>query len=397
MVNKMKRIFLGLITLMFLGSGLAYAANTYTNSAHGDSSGVDRKSPFPAYGVGNCAHCHEQHASIGGTEPAPNVDDVASLPGAQGPDNYLLFDANHTSQTLNFCFDCHVRPTSGTSYQDSSTTTDPITNYSYSRTFGGDTGNSVDNIKEAFGLASAHDLDDILTKMSGWGHFDSNSNPCSGCHNPHLVQRNFGPYNADKSALSLPSNHNELWGDTDGSPEKERMDEYATGYYYRAPFYVGADSTLQTTAHEPDGADYFYTSANGSNLTNFVDFCLDCHSSAIDGISAIPWGTSGDQHGKKTAIASQTGNRMAPYTTDGISGSGEDTDKNFVLSCMDCHEPHGSSNIKLLRTEVNKKTGISVTNWPYLENFCSGSCHKNPHSKSGGKCGNCHYHGSSNF
>lgn len=386
MVNKMKTIFLCLVTLLFLGSGVGYAGN-YTNSAHGGQNGTTTgvlRTSTNQYASGHCAHCHEQHASIGGVEPDPgNVPTV--------PSKYLLFRTNYTDQTDNFCFDCHGPATGYTS---------GLTNYNYSRTFGGDTSAAPDDIKDAFGLSgSTHSLTDILTKIkTDWSStFDENSNPCSGCHNPHLVQRNFGPYNADKSALSLPSNHNELWGDTDDSPEKERMDEYATGYYYRAPFYVGANSALATTTHEPDGVSRHYTAANGFNLTNFVTFCLDCHSSAIGSISAIPWSTSGDQHGKKNGTGTGSGNRMAPYTTDGTSGSGEDTGKNFVLSCMDCHEPHGSSNIKLLRTEVNKKTGISVTNWPYLENFCSGSCHKNTHSKSGGKCGSCHYHGSSNF
>jgi len=58
---------------MFLGSGLAYAANEYTNSTYGNTtSGVDRTSTNQ-YAASNCAHCHEQHASIGGAEPAPNA------------------------------------------------------------------------------------------------------------------------------------------------------------------------------------------------------------------------------------------------------------------------------------------------------------------------------------
>ena len=82
---------------MFLGSGVAYAGD-YTNSAHGnaDGNGVDRTS-FPDYAAGNCAHCHEQHASIEGTDT--------------GADNYLLFNTKSTnvsgSAPSGFCFDCH--------------------------------------------------------------------------------------------------------------------------------------------------------------------------------------------------------------------------------------------------------------------------------------------------
>lgn len=370
-------MFIWLIALILLGSVVAYAANEYTNSAHGNTTiGVDRTSTSQ-YATGHCAHCHEQHASIDGNEPNPDND---------APSYYLHFRTNYTSQTDDFCFDCHGPATAYTS---------GITNYTYSRTFGGDTGNSVDDIKEAFGLSgSTHGLGDILTKITtDWSStFNANSNPCSGCHNPHLVQKNFSSYNAGKSALSLPSDHNELWGDTDGSDENERMDEYAAAIpaaTYRAPFYVGADPSLQTTTREPDGASLFYTSANGFNLTNFVTYCLDCHSSAIGSVSAIPWHT--DHHGKGFDSGGTTnGSRIAPYTTDGTNGSSEATAINFVLSCMDCHEPHGSSNSKLLRTEVNNTSGISTTGL-YFEALCQ-ACHSGTHNE-GLECGSCHVHG----
>ena len=92
-----------LITLIFWGSGLSCAAGPYTDSAHGDSSiGVLRNSlstPPEDYAQGNCAHCHEQHSSIGGSEPAPY--------SPAGPDVFLLFSDNYIDQTTCFCFDCH--------------------------------------------------------------------------------------------------------------------------------------------------------------------------------------------------------------------------------------------------------------------------------------------------
>ena len=379
MGNKMKTKFLCLVTLLFLGNNVGYAG-TYTDSAHGNSTyGVERTSTAQ-YATGHCAHCHEQHASIDGAEPGPTG----------GPDNYLLFNINHISQTDNFCYSCHG---DGTFY------TNAITNYSYSRTFGGDTGNSVDDIKEAFDLSgSTHGLADILIKIkTDWpSTFNDNSNPCSGCHNPHLVQKKISSntYRADKSALSRPGNHNELWGDTDGSVDKERMDEYlGASEYYRAPFYVNANSALPITPREPDRISRFYSEANGFNLTNFVTFCLDCHSSSIGTVKAIDWSINGDVHGKAfKSGGTDNGNRMAPYTADGTSGTLEDTGKNFVLSCMDCHEPHGSSNPKLLRTEVNNKAGISFSGGQF-NNFCNGSCHSSTHNESTTSCVECHYHG----
>ncbi len=75
----MKKILQGLITLLFLGGSLAYAGD-YTNSAHGNSTiGVDRSSidsKYSAYSNGNCAHCHEAHASLCGVEPEPDTGAV---------------------------------------------------------------------------------------------------------------------------------------------------------------------------------------------------------------------------------------------------------------------------------------------------------------------------------
>ena len=65
----------------------------YIASGHGNpTTGVTR---LPGYSRGNCAHCHEQHASVGGSEPSPVVD---------GPADFLLF----TVQTgVAFCTECH--------------------------------------------------------------------------------------------------------------------------------------------------------------------------------------------------------------------------------------------------------------------------------------------------
>ena len=95
MVNKMKTIFLWLMTLMLLGSGFAYAANEYTNSAHGDTTdGVkssSRGGPDTSdYATGNCAHCHlYQHQSLDGT-----------------PSNTPLSPQNR-SDIIPFCLECH--------------------------------------------------------------------------------------------------------------------------------------------------------------------------------------------------------------------------------------------------------------------------------------------------
>ena len=55
-------------------------AQTYINSAHGNSStGIERSTlgvtaggGSAGFAIGNCVHCHEQHASVGGVEPVPD-------------------------------------------------------------------------------------------------------------------------------------------------------------------------------------------------------------------------------------------------------------------------------------------------------------------------------------
>ena len=65
-------------------------AGPYAQSAHGDAVvGVRRavsglSSPGP-YVTGNCAHCHEQHASIGGSEPQPGNSGPSGQRGYQNP------------------------------------------------------------------------------------------------------------------------------------------------------------------------------------------------------------------------------------------------------------------------------------------------------------------------
>ncbi len=352
---------------MFLGSSLAYAG-PYTDSAHGNTTyGVDRTSTSQ-YTQGLCAHCHEQHASIGGAEPAPNTLDAA------GPDKFCLlannFDTTVTAgpyaQDDNACFYCHYGLDT---YQATA-----FDNYSYSRTFGGNSDTTPASIMEAFNLTSYHNLKDVIDwATDGWpGTFTAtNNNPCSACHNVHIAQRSCGKptgsYDPAKSAISRPSNHNNLWGDDDGlgdNPINERMDAYPNTY--QSPYYYAVTPTKYEPAND--------ATSNGTNLPNYAAFCLDCHVNAVEkgttSLTAIDWTTSmtGDKHGQKAAGSedSSHGELIAPYVN---ASSGI-----YALSCTDCHEPHGSSNEWLLRTEVNAKSGISITTTGVWYEFCT-ACH----------------------
>lgn len=307
----------------------------YTESAHGNASyGVDRSSLSTfGYSKGNCVHCHEQHAMIGGSEPNPTG----------GANAYALFYPNHVSQTDNFCFKCH---TDLSSFQSGG-----IVNRSYSYRAGGWTADTLNDILEAFSFTypgSSHNLNDIKTLITSksWG-YTADSNPCNACHNPHRVQGD--PENAPNSVktagnrgwpVSRPSQHstdNNAWG-LWGDDSTERMSNYTANY--QAPYRYNSSTT-----YEPDGS----VTTDGSNLTDYVTLCTDCHSTSTiysstlgRNLRIIDWGTSnGDKHGKRNAdVAISMDN---PYGS--IVGK--------VLACTDCHEPHGSPNRVLIRREVN--------------------------------------------
>jgi hypothetical protein len=138
-----------------------------------------------------------------------------------------------------------------------------------------------------------------------------------------------------------------LWGDETA----ERMLYYAqtNGGIYQAPYYGSNPSST----YEPAG-DF---TSDGSNLPDYVSFCMDCHQyqqndperGAI--VKSINWGTNGDRHGGYrandcTAGGFGEGSLRAPYNDFAFS--------NYILSCTDCHEPHaGRKRLHLIRRYIN--------------------------------------------
>jgi len=392
---------LKIIFILFLSSSAL--AGSYLNSAHGNTTyGVKRNvTQLSGYAKGNCAHCHEQHASIDGVEPEPSSGNPSSF--CLFADNFSGASSGAYSQSDDFCFYCHI----GTgSYQ-----VDGITNNDYSATFGGAAA-SVTSIMDAFNQLSYHNLKDVYDFIVGnkgshsnFDNFTSSSNPCSGCHNPHLVKRNKAyPTDPNYTPISKPSVHDQLWGDD----TNERMNSYYSGHY-QAPYYCNSTSTF-----EPGGT----TTYDGSNMPDYATFCTDCHnntntiSSTTLGrnLYKIDWKTTGgesggDKHGKNSATVGL--NIKDPFASSSLGIS-----IGFVVSCLDCHEPHGSPNVMLVRREVNggdlsgNITSFDSSNWPYL---CS-RCHKDDSYYGGysykfryvhhldsdapypnpGMCGNCH-------
>jgi len=123
-------------------------------------------------------------------------------------------------------------------------------------------------------------------------------------------------------------------------------------------------------------------------------------------LTAIDWGPSGDMHGERTRNFGINGEGSESYTCKGTVISPYNTApvaSNYVLSCLDCHEPHGSvlagkPSSYLLRKEINNNV-VTGCGPPGEQSFCNKSlcysCHTNDHAGPNG-CLLCHYHGARN-
>lgn len=382
-----------LLSLLILSRSGRAMAGPYLNSVHGNNTiGVNRSSMATAgYARGNCAHCHEQHASVNGSEPAPAGGSPSAF--ALFADNFSGGTTGPYVQSDDFCFYCHIA--TGAVQSEGG-----ITNRQYSNTFGGYTTDSATDILGAFNLNSYHNLYDIRRfAKTKFPFFKDSSNPCAACHNPHLVKRNKeNPSDPTYAAIARPTDHGNLWGDD----ANERMDKYTT---YRSPFFYGSTST-----YEPGGV----STRDGSDTPDYVTFCLDCHQYEVPTtqsasmnpntpagyLTAINWSASGDMHGEGSRANDIDGNPkgfgiiIAPYNVAPVQS-------NYVLSCLDCHEPHGSvlasgrPSSYLLRKEVNnnKVDGCGPNEQNFCElTFCE-SCHTHKHCGGPQGCFQCHYHG----
>jgi hypothetical protein len=133
--------------------------------------------------------------------------------------------------------------------------------------------------------------------------------------------------------------------------------------------------------YEPDGS----FTQDGSNLADYVTLCTDCHNSTTTinstrlgrNLYKINWGPGGDFHGGRARIDNgrdfsgpgEYGDLLEPYKVSGAYPK-----SNYILSCTDCHEPHGSPNEFLLRKTINGTQVNTINNSGRWYRWCQ-ACH----------------------
>lgn len=142
-------------------------AGLYADSSHGDTTGgVDRSTiatGYSAYATGNCAHCHEQHASLDGSEPNPSGSVSA----------YLGFELEQ-----DLCFSCH---------DGSPASTDIATQF------------GIGKVKHPRLTTDGTHRADESTSSDFTG--TNRHAECTDCHNPHVANEIVAPgYDATSAA-----------------------------------------------------------------------------------------------------------------------------------------------------------------------------------------------------
>lgn len=280
-------------------------------AASSHASGGTTNSGYSCFGNGTTTGCH-------GNGHGSNLRKLLQpYTGAPGVDN--------VNEEEGFCYNCHG--TAG------------VVNEAISNAWiGGLYRNFGDDIEEAFGLRSAHPVND-----SAAGHvFDLGGGPqeleCTSCHDVHRVTGTYWQAVGGATPVILPG-AGELWGDD----SSEKMSLYDPVRVYQSP-YMGAPGVDLSGRPLPiDGSGN--SLLTGAVVPDYVSMCVSCHQSPVGGAMAIDWPSS--KHGSVAAEPNGPAGwpLWGPYVT---ASRGQ-----YFLGCLDCHEGHGSANRWLIRRSVN--------------------------------------------
>ncbi len=410
-------IFYGALFFVFL-TAAPTMAGLYANSSHGDTTdGVDRGNTN--YATGNCGHCHEQHASLDGSEPTPTG----------GPDAYLGFDMEQ-----DLCLSCH---------DGSPASTDIAAQFSKT--------NKHPRLTSTDGVHRAHE--------STSSAFTSTSRhaECTDCHNPHVANAIVAPGYDATSAAKGP-----IIGATGVNPSTpvaggtitytfvtvtSTFEQYKVCFKCHSSWTANSRTTADEFNMNNDSYHYVegdktgytrkiastatfnstyvgvmmtrYSGASNAVLRTAKMLCSDCHGPSDAGVGPegvhgsnynnvlkVPSGSPYTTWSATSAIpnsnsSSETTNvwcfNCHPQTFQGSGFDGEDADgtdngipeelhirKHDGEMCQDCHmaNPHGSETRKHLLDPTYFQEGIdSWTEGNWQEN-----AHDNDLTATGDNC-----------
>jgi len=312
----------------------------YLDSQHGDTTyGVTRSTidtKYSTFSKGNCAHCHEQHASLDGAEPIPYTDTAEY--GHAGPDLAELF--SYEEGVCEMCHDGSPVPRD-VKTQRLKTYHHPIAEYS-----------------------GRHTMSRIEYGQSGAPFRGANRHAeCADCHEPHYIGdpgTTYHTYNA-----TTPANNNLV-----SNPIK--------GVW-------GVEPTTSPLWSPPTTYTELTTVAVGSSKE--YQICYKCHSyyafQDSDGITGItgPSGTlitdqamefspgNKSAHPVQVTLSNQTGSPMPRALKTAQMGSPWTNVGNQTMWCCDCHGndatspvgPHGSNKKFMLKNYAGTTT---MHYWP---------------------------------
>ncbi len=346
---------------------------------------------------------------IGGSSNMPlscigDGDNFGCHATGHGSSNVKMLNDEGSSSLETFCYNCH--------------TNGRITNNALSGS------GLADDIQQAFSMGEKHNLGTNFT-INGKNFILQ----CTTCHNPHVVTGKHWDITNNVSPITKPDLNanpsdnpralgNSLWGVASG----QKMADFAAsgsgtgGWKFNMNRGIPFGSTNIPSDQggyyqPPKTASGYNFEFDGSILPDYPSFCLECHTHRVSsnnppvnygqGISCT--GNSvdppnqriecGAQHGLGTANVPKyssdpgwwgsNGNPDPIFQQDGATrGRGyghfmrwpyESADRNaginFVMSCTDCHEAHGSNGASMLRSTVNAY-GPGTSNWNTMCNNC---------------------------
>lgn len=267
------------------------------------------------YQPGECAHCHEPHASFGGNEPPPNsilYNSEMSSTEAAGPDPYLLFgafDSGAAQGTYSkLCWYCHEKMSLGippnppgygywgfyqgkTKYQASSHSTS--INFKYPGIQTGDTAAGTEP----------------WPRRSRTGLSTGNIGSCLNCHTPHGIS---GSANYPNDAVA-PNTTNPSYG----------VSSTATGLIPRQ--LIAWEEALCLRCHDSDGT-------TGAGTAPNIKIQIDNRVT-----DTIPASSLASGHAVRKYFNLHN---LANESTAAKRVSGWNASPNWHVECTDCHNPH---------------------------------------------------------